>query len=143
METDAPAAFALALESAGFTGATLRSAAPPDAHFGNAQAIFRVGSLLLRFTRDRGQDFLDIAACVEPAHFHQFDDVAIAMGWTTIDRVNSKAEPEALAEVLAKLKKRFVDLEKAFAADQEPATRQKFEQAARLRREAMIRRLRR
>jgi hypothetical protein len=130
------------LESAGFIGASLQSETPPEAHFGNSQAVFRVGWLLLRFTRDRGQDFVDLAGCLKPARFYQFDDVEIAMGWATIDHVISKVEPEPLAVVLARLRKGFDDLEKAFAADQESATRKRIERASRLRGEAMIERFR-
>jgi hypothetical protein len=74
-------------------------ARPPDVkHFGDAEAVFRVGTLLLRLVRDRGQEFMDLATIAAPDKFYQFDDVEIAMGWKTIDEVLAKRELEPLTE---------------------------------------------
>ena len=66
------------------------SFSPEQASFGNSEAVFRIGSVLLRLIRDRGQEFLDLASSVEPTVFHQFDDVEIAMGWKSINDVLAK-----------------------------------------------------
>jgi hypothetical protein len=69
------------LLDAGLTDATLViSSAPEGQPFGDADAVFRVDRLLLRFVRDRGQAFLDIASNAAPTQFHQYDDFEIAMG---------------------------------------------------------------
>lgn len=110
-------------------------------HFGNAQATFRLDPLLLRFVRDRGEAFLDIASDTAAERFHLFDDVEIAMGWKSIDEVLAKNQPEPLEDVLNRIKKRLDELQKAFSGNQERFTRAKVERAAQERGQAFVRRL--
>lgn len=111
--------------------------------FGNAQATFRLGPLLLRFVRDRGEEFLDIASDAAADRFHLFDDVEIAMGWKSTDEVLAKNQPEPLEDVLKRIKTRLDELQKAFSGNQERFTRAKVERAAKERGEAFVRRLQR
>jgi hypothetical protein len=88
------------LNEAGLGDAELVSAAPESPGFGDTAAVFRIGPLLLRFTRERGQEFVDLTSLSEPGAFQQFDDVDIAMGWRSIDEVLAMREPEQIILVL-------------------------------------------
>lgn len=69
------------LREAGIEAAELVRTSPDSASFGDAETVFRVARQLLRFVRDRGQEFMDLGANAAPEQFYQFDDVEIAMGW--------------------------------------------------------------
>jgi hypothetical protein len=114
----------------------------PAAAFDNAEAIYRLGPLLLRFVRDRGQIFLDLGSVNVPSEFWQFDDVEIAMGWKSIDEVLSKREPERLDSLLERVRVRSSLLGGAFSGEQAPFTRARLQRAARERGEAFVERLR-
>lgn len=111
--------------------------------FGNGEAVFQIGKLVVRFTRDRGQDFIDVASKSQPDKFYQFDDVDLAMGWTSIDRVLAKSAPEEPRSVLTRLARHFAHLEDAFSGEQERLTRARIEKAAKARGEAFVASLRR
>jgi hypothetical protein len=130
------------LISAGLNDAQEVVSAPELPTFGDTTAIFRVGPLLLRFTRERGQEFLDLAASAEPKVFHQFDDVDIAMGWKSIDDVLAKREPEDVGAMLARIYENRTALVEAFSEEQERLMRARVERAARDRGKAFTDRLR-
>jgi hypothetical protein len=109
---------------------------------GDGEAVFLVGSLLVRFVRDRGQDFLDVAPEVRPKHFHLADDVEIAFGWKTVDEVLAKREPEPLNHVLARLASRMTEIAEAFAEDRVDFTLQEVKAAAKRRGDTFAARLR-
>lgn len=117
------------LDEAGLRGASLVSARPVAASFGNTEAIFQMGSLLLRFVSDRGQTHMDVAAVSVPTGFHQFGDVEIAMGWKTIDQVLAMREPEDLTVVLVRLRANLDTLIDAFSGPRERLTRGLVERA--------------
>lgn len=73
------------LNDAGIEDVQLVRASYDAESFGNAEAVFRTRPLLLRFFRDRGQEFLELATNAAPEQFYQFGDVEIAMSWKTID----------------------------------------------------------
>ncbi|MBN1612370.1 MAG: hypothetical protein JW940_37410 [Polyangiaceae bacterium] len=131
------------LRAAGFDDVELKCEKYDTQHFGNAEAVFRVGSLLIRFQRERAQDFVDLASPSRPEEFHQFDDVDIAMGWKSVEAVLAKREPEDLGSVLTRLARNFAHLEEAFSGEQERFTRARVEKAAKSRGEAFVARLRR
>ena len=131
------------LKAAGFDDVELKSERYDTQHFGNAEAVFRVGSLLIRFQRDRAQDFVDLASPSRPEEFHQFDDVDIAMGWKSVEAVLAKTEPEDLGSVLSRLMRNFAHLEKAFSGEEERFTRARVKKAAKSRGEAFVASLRR
>src|SRR5262245_27207216 len=91
------------LIAAGLSRATLVSSSSDGSSFGDTEVIFKLDALLLRFVRDRGQIFLDIASSAAPAEFHQYCDVEVAMGWRTIDQILARREPEAIGAVLTAL----------------------------------------
>src|SRR5688572_17876206 len=108
-----------ALAEAGLSDAQFVSALPQSAAFGDTAAVFRVGPLLLRFTTERGQAFIDLASLGEPTTFHQLDDVDVAMGWRSTDEVLAKREPEPIHAVLRRVSENFGALCDAFSGDQE------------------------
>ncbi|TAK53869.1 MAG: hypothetical protein EPO25_09100 [Gammaproteobacteria bacterium] len=130
------------LRDAGLGEAELISKTPVEEAFGDTAAVFRIGPVRLRFTRERGQEFVDLAAESEPEKFHQFDDVDIAMGWRSVDEVLARCEPEPIDAVLRRVKANVTTLCDAFSGHQERLTRARVDRAARDRGEAFISRLR-
>jgi hypothetical protein len=131
------------LGEACFEDAELVMAAPLSKAFEDTAAIFRIGPLLLRFTRDRGQEFVDLAAQSAPERFYQFNDVDIAMGWRSVDQVLAMREPESVSAVLQRLNANFALLCDAFSGDREQFTTARVERAARERGKAFVARLQR
>lgn len=130
------------LRTVGILEITCTSSSCDVADFGNAEAIFHVGSMFLRFIRERGQEFLDVASDVTPSRFHQFSDVEIAMGWRTIEEVLAQQEPERLEIVLVRLAQHLALLNHAFSGEQERLTRARVERAAHARGKAFADHLR-
>lgn len=130
------------LSEAELGDAELVSATPTSAAFGDTAAVFRIGTLLLRFTFERGQEFVDLASQLQPETFHQLDDVDIATGWRSVDEVLAKREPEPISAVLQHVKANFAVLCDAFSGDRERLTRVRVERAARERGQAFTARLR-
>lgn len=130
------------LNAAGLKDAEVISFSPESAAFGNSEAVFRLGPVLLRFICDRGQEFLDLASSIEPTVFHQFDDVDIAMGWKSIEDVLAKREPEDMSAVLTRVEKNLGALSEAFSGERERLTRARVERAAKERGKAFTSRLR-
>lgn len=125
----------------GFCGigdAELVSAAPVSAAFGDTLAVFLIRPLLVRFIRDRGEVFVDLANQSVPEIFHQVDDIGIAMGWWSVTEVLSRSEPVAIGAVLQLLKANFDAIRDAFSGDRERLTRARVERAARERGEAFV-----
>jgi len=53
-------------------------------NFGNAEAIYKLGNLQLRFLRDRGDDTVSIGSSSSPQHLYNLEDVAVWMGWISL-----------------------------------------------------------
>jgi len=103
------------LRKAGLADATPVHAGPEHReHFGDAEAIFRLGPLVLRFVRDRGQEFMDVASVSTPGQFHQFDDIALDHGWTTLPEILAASTPDRLDDVLLRLKGHLAEVNRAF-----------------------------
>lgn len=132
----------LSLDEAGFGNAELVSTVRDSTAFGDAWAVFCIDTVLLRFTRDRGQVFVDLATPSAPETFHQIDDVGIAMRWWSVAEVLARSEPEPIGAVLRRLKANFGGVCEAFSGDRERLTRARVERAARERGEAFKARLR-
>lgn len=123
------------MAEAGLRG-SLVSARQNDRYFGDAEVIYQVGSLLLRFVRDRGQNFLDIASANAPEEFHQFRDIETVMGWKAEVQNPAKESLEDIAKVVARLGALIPTLECAFDEQHSGATVAKI---ARVRDESMQR----
>ena len=115
--------------SAGLQGAKLVSSSP-EGRFGDSEAIFQVGPILLRFVRDRGQEFLDLAFAAAKGQFFQWDEIQAGMGWKSIDDVVAKKEPDSLQQVVTQLVMHYVELNSAFSEANAEATRAKIARAA-------------
>src|SRR5262245_47736409 len=131
-----------AIESIGIEGVELERERFDPQNFGNGEVVFRLGPLLLRFIRDRGQDFLDVASVTSPDRYHQFDDVEIGMGWKSVEDMVAKSEPEPLADLLRRMRNRLGELQSAMSGNQESFTRNRIERAAEQRGAEFIKRLR-
>lgn len=86
--------------------------------FGNAIVVFRFGSMLLKFLRDRSQDTLEIAPNAYPKAFYPFFIVEIAMGWTKLDDnyfTNYKTPP--IRDTVGRLATDIEALNEVFSGD--------------------------
>lgn len=95
-------------------------------NFGNAEAIYKLGNLQLRFLRDRGDDTVSIGSSCSPHHFYNLDDVAVWMGWISLDDllkydtpINFDEPPPGpvfnLAKALSLIAMNLKQLDKSFA----------------------------
>jgi hypothetical protein len=103
-------------------------------NFGDSEAVFKIGRLIVRFVRDRGQRFIYLASSSKPDVFYQFDDAHIAMGWKSVEEVVAKQEPEPLHAVVERLADNLASLEDILS--ESPPN--KMEGAANARREAFM-----
>ncbi|MEO7723190.1 MAG: hypothetical protein ABIU29_00650 [Chthoniobacterales bacterium] len=132
------------INASGIAGAELiASPSYPSANFGDSEVIFRIRAILVRFIRDRGQEFVDLAFNSAPSLFYQFDDVAVAMGWTTLPALLRRSEPAPIGPVVDQLANNLCLLEEAFSDAHQGSTRAKFEKAAHEREQAIMDSLRR
>jgi hypothetical protein len=130
------------LREANLSGELVSHTPDDEDSFGNAQAVFRVDSLLMCLIRDRGQVFVEVGSADMPGRFYQFDDVSVAMGWRSTDDVFARKEPEQVGTILSKIRENFAELKQAFSASQEGFTRTRLVKAAREREEAFMKRSR-
>ena len=131
----------------GITGTTLIRESYDPQNFGNAEAIYEMGGLYLRFVRDRGYDGVDIAI-PGSTEFFLFEDVSLAMGWQKLNEiVDLDGEidfdapprgPVALSTVLGFIRDRMGDLQKAFSTENIASTLGKLKDAQAVRTKAMF-----
>lgn len=138
-----PGSILRGLEQAGVTGAELISAEPESPAFGDTSATFRLGGLLLRFVRDRGEEFLDVGPAGDPGALFQYDDVEIAMGWRSVDEILEKRAPEPIERVLQRVAMQAPQLQWAFSAERAADTIDRVRRAELSRGEALATRLQR
>jgi len=119
-----------AIRRAGIPEARIIRWEPESEPFGDTSVVFHLGPILLRVTRDRGQEFVDVASRNAPTTFYQFDDLAIAMGWSTPEHVLSRQDPEALDLVLHRLGGQWPIIVDAFSDERERSTTRQLEDAA-------------
>jgi hypothetical protein len=130
------------LHAAGVEGASLVRARTDPATFGDGEVVIQLGCLLLRVIRDRGQEFLDVASSLHPERFFPYDDMEIAMGWTTVTAVLERQELEGLANTVFRAASRLRELQAAFSEAQEHGTLERLERASQERRTASAKRMR-
>ena len=114
---------------AGLPDAELVASQGDASHFGDALAIYRIGPLLLRVTRERSLEFIDIGAADEPDLLYQLDDIEVAFGWVSMDDVLLKQYPEDLEVVLARVSRRLSGLQRALSGDRASPTRARIAKA--------------
>ena len=88
-----------------------------SAHFGYSSAVFRFGSMFLKFSRDRSVEMLEITPVSAPHRDYWFGDVEVAMGWMSAESVASMGNMEPLASVISRLAKHNAELNDAFSGN--------------------------
>lgn len=112
--------------------------------FGDAEAVYELGNMRLRFLRDRSDDTVSIASSISPRHFYGFEDVAIWKGWIGLDELLKYDTPIdfdkpppgpvfGLAKALKLIATDIVRLDKEFSIDELMATRAKLTSIERMR----------
>lgn len=113
-------------------------------NFGNAEAIYKVGNVQLRFLRDRGDDTVSVGSSSSPRHFYNFEDVAVWMGWISLDDllkydapINFDEPPPgpifSLPKALGLIAKDLQQLDKAFSSSEFMSTHAKLRDTERMR----------
>jgi len=105
-------------------------------------AIFEIDGLVFRAVRDRAQGFLDIGTTDRPNEFHQFDDVALALGWSTIESVLQRNEPEPLHSVIKQIREHFDGMRREMTGSTGEITRARIHRANAARTAAIANKLR-
>jgi hypothetical protein len=105
-------------------------------------AIFEVDGLVLRAIRDRSQEFLDVGTTGRPGELHQFDDLAIAMGWSTVERVLKRTEPEPLSSVIKQVQEHWDAIQQQLTGSTAEFTRAQVNRATAARTAAVEKKLR-
>lgn len=100
-------------------------------NFGNAEAVFEIGNLRLRFIRDRGQDFVDLGSSIRPGQYYLFDDVSLMMGWENLKEIVGADKPISLTKALRYIQNDLSKLDKAFSAEEIMSTNAKLRSAER------------
>ena len=72
--------------------------------FGNAEVTFQSGTILFKFIKDQGQDFLEIASIYKSDRFFQVNDLFVAMGWWSLKDLNAKQQP-SITDILSEINK--------------------------------------
>lgn len=109
--------------------------------FGDSEAILRIGPLHLRFIRDRGQEYMDVAFSETPDHFYMFEDLETAMGWRGVSEVFGRHVPKELDRALGCLAEHFSELCAASSGPPAKLTIARVERAERTREAAFLRSL--
>jgi hypothetical protein len=117
------------LREHGVVSARLISLTPGDPDPGSEMATFELDGLLLRFVRERTEEYLDIGTRLREDGFHQFDDVAIAFGWTSVREVLNKVEPEPLDDVIRRVAQHLPTLKAELNGPQAEWTRTRIQRA--------------
>jgi len=73
------------LSQFGMSNAKLVHESYDPQNFGNAEAIYKLGNVQLRFLRDRGDDIVDIGSASRPQYFYNSYDVAVWADWISFD----------------------------------------------------------
>jgi hypothetical protein len=105
-----------ALAAAGISGlALLEDATDQARQSANGQATFRWEGMTLRLLRDRGQDFVEVAPAAASSPAWSLDDLAVALGWRTVESVVARQQPAVLVDELREIVARRNELNRAFA----------------------------
>lgn len=69
----------------------------PDS-FGDAEAVYESGNVRLRFVRNRGEDTVSVGSSSRPSQIFNLEDVAVWMGWISLDDILKQDEPINFSE---------------------------------------------
>jgi hypothetical protein len=107
----------------------------------SGEARFRWGKLTLRFVRDRGQDFVDIAPDFDEESTFRMDDLGVAKGWRSIEDILSRQTPISLADELREIVAHRREIEDALSPHKLAATVVAVRQACKRREFAFLEKL--
>jgi hypothetical protein len=131
-----------ALSAAGIDTTTLLAESEEQDAFGNAEASFGWGGLVLHLVRERGQEFVDVAPAHNPLYRFRLDDIGLALGWRNVEEIMARTEPIPLADELAELARHRTELESALSVQHLAATRVAIDRAVAQRERAFLDKLR-
>lgn len=97
--------------------------------FGDAEAIYKFGNFQLSFSRTRDDVTVNFSAISSPQSFYNIEDVAVLLGWITLDEIlaygmpiNFDEPPPGpifnLKKALTFIKKDIEKLDKAFSLNE-------------------------
>lgn len=110
---------------------------------GNEAVVGELGPILVRFVRDRGQDWLELGPSnAEPRRFYSFQDVQVALGWKSCEEVLAMKEVEPLGQILQRITSGWLEITKVFSGEAGALGWKRVEKVARERGEAFAARLR-
>jgi hypothetical protein len=132
-----------AMAHAGIDTVSLLAGASEEDGFGNGKATFSLGTLVLHFLCDRGQEFLDVAPMHAPTEHFRLDYIGLALGWRRVEETMDRTEPRALADELTDVVRYRDELEKALSFSSLAATRAATECAVAERERAFLDKLQR
>lgn len=132
------------LNQLGMSNARLVHESYNPQNFGNAEAVYKLGNLQLRFLRDRSDDTVSIGSSINPEHFYNLDDVALWLGWISLDDLLKYdapinfAEPPpgpifSISKVLRLIARDLQRLDKAFSPSERMSTHAKLKDTERMR----------
>ena len=87
-------------------------------NFGNSDSLWELGNLRMKFIKDRSQIFVDIGSVFDSSQFFIFDDIALMMGWQTLNEVIEAEEPLELLACLNLVKNHFDELNRVLSKKQ-------------------------
>ncbi len=128
------------LHEAGLRDAEVLSATDDPEAFGNSEILARIDIAVVRITRDRGQEFVDISFD-DGREFFQMDDLEIAMGWETIAQVLARQVPADLGVSVSRFASRRDELKRHFTGSGRQLALARLRRAAADRGRAMLRHL--
>jgi hypothetical protein len=131
------------LANVGIREASLLSERYGPDHFGDGEARFRWGSIVVRLVRERGEDFVELESIYSPDQSFRWEDVSIAFGWCTVDEVVARGYPVPTSDVLAEIVRREPALHTALDAEHFGSTREAVASAAAKRENAFLGKLQR
>jgi hypothetical protein len=113
-------------------------------NFGNAEAVYELNNLHLRFLRNRDDETVSIGSSSRPHYFYNLDDVAVWMGWISLDAllrhdtpINFDEPPPgpifSLAKALSLIARDLTQINKAFSSDELLTTHEKLKEVERMR----------
>jgi len=114
-----------------------------EEHFGNACAVYKLGNLVLQFSRDRGDDFVDFLNPADTSETCTFDDISLLLGWKSLDEMLAEGKrtsfadppkgPISMIESLKLIKSHLFLLDRMFSKSELPETLSRIRSTCKLR----------
>ncbi len=82
----------------------------------SGEAQFQCGILIIRFVRDRGQDFVEIARSTNGRDFERLTDISVALGWRTSEEIVDRKTPCPIQGEVARIAGQREEVEEAYSS---------------------------